>query len=545
MRLKKSGLLGAVLFVCVGVADAGFFESLASTLAENKEVEQAPDCTLSADEAYARSIELLSDGRQAEAEDLIQSAVKSHRDDIRILFAKAVLERSRWRKSSADVWFAMVCNMQGNKALSRAAWLSMKLDREHSTGNLNELVELSDKHSDEIFLLWIGAIQHREQARKNGVPRGMGSVIGALGKKRYEKLLEFFRIGPVMVHHTYANLLTEVSGDFELALEHRLLAISMEMKDWTLQGLGNTLIAMKRYEWANAVWAQTVRLYPSDAEYWNRWGATLLALYRIDEAEDKYQVAVRLSPQNKIYQTDLEYIQKYGSTIEKDLERFETLQVAMRYGDTQGLKELAECYSFGRGVMQDQEKAFELYKHAVRKGDNSALKALGECYYRGDGVEKDQELAFKFHQRYLESFPSSEKGNFKMGICYLYGKGVEKDDQMAAQYFEAVLEVNSGNYDAWYRLMNILIESENPVAVDYPRAVKMAEQMLASDLDEYNLEILADAYFKNKQYADAAQTMERLVEYLKTRMKKRSLSFEILRKLERYKKLRQQTGGSS
>ncbi|MCK4564472.1 MAG: SEL1-like repeat protein, partial [Verrucomicrobia bacterium] len=368
MRLKHC-LVCTVLLVCAGVAEAGFFESFVNTLAENKAVEQAPDCKLSADEAYARSIELLSDGRQAEAEDLIKSAVKSHRDDIRILFAKAVLERSRWDKDAANVWFAMARKAQGNEALSRAAWLAGKLDRHEAVEeNMAELIRLSDENPDEIYLLWLGAIQCREQSR-NKTFKKIGKETSKLGKYRYEKLLEKFRIGPVMVHHTYANILTEAIRDHKKALEHRMLAVSMEAKDWTLQGLGNTLFMMDKYEWANAVWARTVRLCPSDADYWNRWSTTLLFLHRYSEAEEKAQIAVRLCPWDKSYQKDLALIQKCAFENKEASQKFVLCQQAVERGDKLALKDLAQCYFDGAGVKKDFDKAFELFQRAFEQGD--------------------------------------------------------------------------------------------------------------------------------------------------------------------------------
>ena len=211
MRLKKYVAACAVLLFFTNAANAsflsGFIRSVAVAFAEQREIGNAPDCALSADDALARSIELLSDGRQAEAEDLIKSAVKSHRDDVRILFAKAVLERSHWNKDAADVWFAMTRKAKGNEALSRAAWLSIQLDQKKSVeGNMAELIRLSDENPDNIYLLWLGAIQCREQSKAFLQSTSAGEEIAEMGKKRYEMLLKRFELGPVMLHHTFANI---------------------------------------------------------------------------------------------------------------------------------------------------------------------------------------------------------------------------------------------------------------------------------------------------------------------------------------------------
>jgi len=54
-----------------------------------------------ADRAYARSVELLSAGQQSAAEDLIEQALESNPDYASLLFAKGVLDRSRWLKHEA------------------------------------------------------------------------------------------------------------------------------------------------------------------------------------------------------------------------------------------------------------------------------------------------------------------------------------------------------------------------------------------------------------------------------------------------------------
>ncbi len=495
MKLKKSVMAGVILWVCAGVAEAGFFESFVNTLAENRAVEQAPDCTLSADEAYARSIELLSDGRQAEAEDLIKSALKSHRDDIRILFAKAVLERSRWDKASANVWFAMARKAPGKKHLSDAAWLSVKLDRhEAAEENMAELIRLSDENPDEIFLLWIGAIQCREQD------------MGELGRQRYEKLLKKFRLGPVMVHHTYANILAEtLDDDYETALEHRILAVSMEARSWSLYGMGNTLVSMGKNEWGCAVLARVVRRNPYDAKYANRLGDALYNMERYAEAEEKYRKSLHLNP-------------KSGWTWDA-------------LGDC--LKNLGK-----------KEDMFKAYQRAVELGYNWALVDLGLCYHEGNGVGKNEQKAFDLYRLCADKTDSAHARR-QLGVCYSEGFGVEKDLQKAQEWYERALKIKPDYANVLNSLAWDLATSKDKSLHDYPRAVKLAERAVALGMDRYNLDTLAVAYFKNKQYADAVQAQERLIAYWQSQNPGKPVPAGQLKRLERYKKLRQQAGESS
>ena len=494
MRLKH-GWVCTVLLVCAGVAEAGFFESLATSMAENRAVEQVPDCKFSADEAYARSIELLSDGRQAEAEDLIKSALKSYRDDIRILFAKAVLERCRWNKASAQVWFAMARKAQGNEALSRAAWLAMKLDRHEAVKeNMAELIRLSDEHPDEIYLLWLGAIQCREQD------------MGELGRQRYEKLLKRFRLGPVMAHHTYANILAEtLDDDYETALEHRILAVSMEARSWSLYGMGNTLVSMGKNEWGCAVLARVVRQNSYDAKYVNRLGDALYNMERYAEAAEMFLKATSLEPREGYLWEDL--------------------------GDC--LKNLGK-----------KEEMFKAYQRAVELGYNWALVDLGLCYHEGNGVEKNEKKAFDLYWLCADKTDSAHARR-QLGVCYSEGFGVEKDLQKAQEWYERALKIKPDYANVLNNLAWDLATSKDSSLHDYPRAVELAERAVGLGMDRYNLDTLAVAYLKNKQYDEAVRTVERIIAYWQSKNPGKPVPAGQLKRLERYKELRKEAGGSS
>ena len=503
MRLKKSGVVGAVLFVCMGVAEAGFFDSLAATLAENKAVEQAPDCTLSADEAYARSVELLSDGRQAEAEDLIKFAVKSHRNDIRILFAKAVLERSRWDMRSAEVWFSMAGKAQGNAALSRAAGLSIKLDQHEAVEeNMAELICLSNENPGEIYLLWLSAIQYREQGR-GSMPRERTQKRAERERVRYEKLLKHFRIGPVLLHQRYANILDDLH-EYETSLEHRILAVSMEAAGWSLDGLAFTLYKLEKYEWSSAVYARVLRRTTYNDNYWRRWGTTLYAMNRYDEAEEKYREALRLEPRKGLTWDGLgDCLQKLGK----------------------------------------QEEMFKAYQRAVELKYDRALGNLGYCYQLGWGVEKDEKKAFELYWLCAEK-TDSVYSCVKLGDCYFHGVGVEKDFYKAREYYEGVALIRPDYVKGLSALSWDLATSKEKALLDYPRAVKLAERAVALGKDRYNLDTLAVAYLKNKQYDKAVQTAERIIAYWQLQHPGKPVPKGQLKRLERYKKLRKEAGES-
>ncbi len=485
MRLKKNVVVCTVLLVFTSAVSASFLSNfIRSTVVlftERQEVEQAPDCSLSADDALERTVELLNDGRQAEAEDLIKSAVKSHRDDVRILFAKGVFERSRWSKGAADVWFALARKAKGNESLSRASWISTQLDRHRSVEeNMAELIRLSDENPDNIYLLWLGAIQCREQSRfTSPLPQTKKQKFAQMGKERYQKLFTHFELGPALAHHTYANILTEDTGDYEEALEHRIKALSMEATNARLEGFADTLTKMKKSRWACAVWAQAVRKNNSNGRYYNRWGDALFHLKLYDEAEEKYLEAIRLQPHNGYYWRDL------GNTLARlDGER--------------------------------KNEAFKAFEEAVKFGNERATEGMVWCYQTGHGVEKDEEQAYGDLQRYLNVNPDHAPSLRTMGYYHNTGIGTGENPQEALSFYEKAVAQEPNNWYGINGLASALTKVEDPALQDNPRALRLAKRAVEMDRNDSTLGTLAAACFKNGLYEEAVQTLNKSITFWKT-----------------------------
>ena len=73
-------------------------------------------------------------------------------------------------------------------------------------------------------------------------------------------------------------------------------------------------------------------------------------------------------------------------------------------------------------------------------------------------------------------------------------------------------------------------------------ATTLAERAVALDMDRYNLDTLAVAYLKNKQYDEAVQTVEKIIAYWQSQNPGKPVPAG---QLKRYKKLRKEAGGSS
>ncbi len=308
-----------------------------------------------------------------------------------------------------------------------------------------------------------------------------------------------------MAHHTYANILAEVLDDYESALEHRILAVSMEAKSWSLYGMGNTRVSMGKNEWGCAVLARVVRRNPSDAKYTNRLGDALYNLKRYEEAERKYRRALRLAPKEGWLWDDL------GDCLDK---------------------------------LGKKEEMFKAYQRAVELKYDRALGRLGWCYHYGHGVEKNEQKAFELYWLYADKTDSAY-ARYKLGDCYSTGVGVEKDLLKARAYYEEAVVLSPDYVDALNGLAWDLTTSKEPSLHDYPRAVKLAERAVELGVDQYNLDTLAVAYLKNKQYDEAVKTVERIIAYWQSKNPGKPVPNGKLKRLERYKKARREAEGSS
>ncbi len=128
--------------------------------------------------------------------------------------------------------------------------------------------------------------------------RTHSTVYSLEGLQAYEHALAHFKVGPVMIHHTYANMLTEETKQPEKALPHRRIALRLEKAPWTYQGLANTLTALGQYEEANRTFKQLVELCPRDPDYLESWTLSLMKQKNWQQAADLCEKIVQLDPGN-------------------------------------------------------------------------------------------------------------------------------------------------------------------------------------------------------------------------------------------------------
>lgn len=71
-------------------------------------------------------------------------------------------------------------------------------------------------------------------------------------------------------------------------------------------------------------------------------------------------------------------------------------RLAAKQGDMKAIMVLADMYSDGRGVQQDNAEAVIWYEMAANQGNLRAQYALGTMYVLGQGIPRDYTLAYKW-----------------------------------------------------------------------------------------------------------------------------------------------------
>src|ERR1039457_1321085 len=236
----------------------------------------------------SRFLELLSAGKQSEAEDLIETYTSMYPNNQRMVFLRASCLRSRFMVREAAPLFASVIELEPNSVYGKGALQILYLDLKKEPGQHFEVLRrLVLENPNDMMLRWMIAVQCRAYDKNEE------------GMKHFQKLLEKWNPGPVLVHQTYGNLLDELKRHVEALVEHRKAA-ELEPKGWSYQGLGNTLVLLNRCADANEIFKKSVELSPERSEYWQSWAWGLLCEGKFDESIAKCEKAITLNPENYI-----------------------------------------------------------------------------------------------------------------------------------------------------------------------------------------------------------------------------------------------------
>ena len=277
------------------------------------------DNILTPQEIETKIVEFLVMGNQIAAESLLDKHLPVYPRNQRLLFLQGCLIRSRFMINKASFPLNAVSESDKDTVEAKCSQLVLLLDLKYDIEeNMKKLEQLVDEHPEKIFVRWMLAVQCRNHH------------FNELGAKHYKTITEIWKPGPVLIHQTYANILDELNR-YEEALIHRKIAVEMEPKAWSYQGLGHTLSELERYEEADNAFIQSVNL-GKKGQYYSTWANSYFNRKDYNNALDKSRKAIELDRYNNLgrqilitslmnlkqYEESLDECQKYLELFPKD-----------------------------------------------------------------------------------------------------------------------------------------------------------------------------------------------------------------------------------
>lgn len=376
-----------------------------------------------AEAQYDKAISLLARGRQLDAEAVSFEASEQFSDSQRLQFLSGVLLRSRFEMSTAVGFFARTKELEGNTVLSRAASITVTMDLGLVTETgFQALEDLIENDPEEILIRWLYAIE--------ATARGLHVEEG---KRQFEYILTDWPVAPIMVHQSYARLLSVELDESERALDHRMLAAELEPNAETYQGLANTLKKLQRYADADNVYSKLVEMDPENQIVWMQWGTCLF--YQGDFAA----AAMKFEQAHTLYPADVFSLIFEGRCLEEQgqpEEGFKKYQQAVEavpsHAPARAYVAHSKLYGYGttpniEGALEDCVEPggtnIDQLRRRVRIGDQSDNPLA---------PEKSEELLK--HLKALGNADNSEAA-YNLGMIYRYGIGVPEDESIALNWF--------------------------------------------------------------------------------------------------------------
>ncbi|CAI5728171.1 unnamed protein product [Hyaloperonospora brassicae] len=169
----------------------------------------------------------------------------------------------------------------------------------------------------------------------------------------------------------------------------------------------------------------------------------------LDRAALLFQKAYDLGASEGAYH--LGHIYSYGIGVMQNNETaFEYLQEAVNEGIAAAQNELAHMYLIGKGVEPNEVRAVELYKAAAKQGSMEAFYNLGVLYMRGESATSfsftadhpEYEVAYSFFQ--VAALQGHTVASHKVGHMRLHGIGTTPLCKSAVESFKSVAERGDG-----------------------------------------------------------------------------------------------------
>lgn len=439
-------------------------------------------------EVEALVMQLLSDGKQKDAEAIAENLPKKFRGDLRVTFLQGVLGRSRWRnKEASALFFSKVRQIDPDSPEGKASQLIMDIDQGmYYDRNLKEFGELVERQPEDMMITWLYAMACREYYK-----RTESGKYSSAGIKAYERLGEYWEVGPSLFHQTYGNVLAE-AGRNKDAVVHYQKAAELEPATWTYEALGHTLRRLKRYDESIEAYKAVLAIDPEDSGAINGWGVSLELQKKYVEAAEKYAEGAALDNSWSLNNLGLFY--RDGLGVKKDLDKaFYYIAKSAESGNRTGMSHLAGLYKKGTGVERNLAKAEEWYLKAAQAGHSSAYFDLGFMFDpRKNHKDGDAQKALEYYEQAAKQGSGGAAINAAL-ICR-FGCGMETNYVQSMRFFLLSAELGwnmkeTAPYVAQHYLNGLGTDRDPVKAVEWLRkGVKLN--------DEYSIVELANCYVR-------------------------------------------------
>lgn len=401
--------------------------------------------------AYNTAIEFLDKGRQADAEQVAAEALLKHPQSQRIHLLCAVLANSRYNSGEAGRLLFKLYDMDPDSLCGRVAHLVVG-EEVGLKEAFEELKKLIDAYPDDVLLRWFYAMETTHQ-----------KLFAEEGARQFDALLQVWEVGPVMLHHTYASLLTSQLNVPEKALAHEQLAAELEPNAMTYQGLAFTLFSMKRYEDANEVFEKLVEMTPENAVIWFQWGNCLAYLGNYAAAAEKFEQSAK--EEGMVEEVSMVCWGRCLELLGHPEEGVEKYEQARRRSGPGGLADsyltIARLYGYGCPV--DFEAAID---SAVDRSSGSAVANLRVELQNVSSTDNPLAPApMVVLQNHLLSLgdQNDAEAQYSLAMLYRHGIGITKDETVSKQWLE--LAAKNGHIIA-LSMLNPPLQSIGPVELD-------------------------------------------------------------------------------
>lgn len=135
-----------------------------------------------------------------------------------------------------------------------------------------------------------------------------------------------------------------------------------------------------------------------------------------------------------------------GDIIEKDLtQSAEWCLKAAKLGDNESQRDIADMYSCGDGLPQNDYLAVKWYRISAEGGNPYSCMFLADKYYNGQGVPQDYTEAIYWYEKSISWQKDNTGALYSLGYMYENGLGVDVNYDYAIELYRRVADSHGDN----------------------------------------------------------------------------------------------------